>query len=811
MTTKAMWKTPLACIVFCLVLSVLSHKAHATHCTPIDLYFTKMTVTPTTVLPGQNVTISYTVYNSAGCSTASSFITRFFFSTDATIDANTDTSMGGDRTLSLSSRASSSGTVTLKVPLTAIPGTRYIGGFADATFKISEGNETNNGRGAAVTVVVTDPDLQVNSVVTPLSGNDVPQGGLLQSKVTLYNGGKAFTTDFKVDYYYCTGSTAATCSTTKLGTDTITKDFNIGETYTYTSTSLTLPATAATGTRYIRVVVDPDNQLKEYKEDNNDKFDSINVLPPRADVRIKTFSVTPVSVFSSIQFTVTYQLENIGSLPANEITFRLYFSKDTTINTSDTYLQHERTLSIPAGQSTQTFQAVITTPATLPIGPGYVGGFADYSNAVAESNENNNTANSPLTVTQTIDLQAIKIKPSAAVSVVGKQASFDYEIKNTGKGVLNSYKVGFYYSATSTITTSSTLLKVETLTLLPPGVTEFGSVTITLPSNITPGTGYVGMIIDPNNEISEVSKQNNSANTSAIFATDKDGDGYAHLPGCPSSVPDCDCDDNDKTINPKAAEICDGKDNDCDGKIEQNLTRSCYTGAAGTEKQSPCKTGTQTCANGSYGACVGEIIPKQEVCDKVDNDCNGQVDDGINCTPEPKPEPKPEPVIDTQDAGPGPERPNICTPACKSDEMCVNGQCVAMPPKEEENTPEETTTEETNNADGEPLTETKTESTTEPKPEPTPEPKKEASTGNDNKEPTKESKTTDATTQDQTTVVKDEQNNTEQVEGTEQSQTQDTPGDAGCGCTSTPSGPWSVVFLVLAVAFSMRRRTQRQP
>ena len=73
-------------------------------------------------------------------------------------------------------------------------------------------------------------------------------------------------------------------------------------------------------------------------------------------------------------------------------------------------------------------------------------------------------------------------------------------------------------------------------------------------------------------------------------------------------------------------EVCDNKDNDCDGKIDQALTQSCYTGAPITKKVGPCKGGTQTCGGGLWSACSGQVLPAAETCDNVDNDCDGKAD-----------------------------------------------------------------------------------------------------------------------------------------------------------------------------------------
>mgnify|MGYP001583591971 FL=1 len=58
-------------------------------------------------------------------------------------------------------------------------------------------------------------------------------------------------------------------------------------------------------------------------------------------------------------------------------------------------------------------------------------------------------------------------------------------------------------------------------------------------------------------------------------------------------------------------------------------TISCYTGATETKGVGICKAGIQTCTNGQWGACVGEVLPTAEICgDGKDNNCDGQVDEG---------------------------------------------------------------------------------------------------------------------------------------------------------------------------------------
>ncbi|MBU1382068.1 SUMF1/EgtB/PvdO family nonheme iron enzyme [Myxococcota bacterium] len=80
-------------------------------------------------------------------------------------------------------------------------------------------------------------------------------------------------------------------------------------------------------------------------------------------------------------------------------------------------------------------------------------------------------------------------------------------------------------------------------------------------------------------------------------------------------------------------ETCNNLDDDCDGQIDEGLTQSCYSGPSGTAGNGVCITGTQTCSAGNWGSCAGEVTPSPEVCNNADDDCNGLVDDmgSISC------------------------------------------------------------------------------------------------------------------------------------------------------------------------------------
>ena len=76
------------------------------------------------------------------------------------------------------------------------------------------------------------------------------------------------------------------------------------------------------------------------------------------------------------------------------------------------------------------------------------------------------------------------------------------------------------------------------------------------------------------------------------------------------------------------AEVCNGKDDDCDGQTDEDLMPAMCG-------QGECATVSSTCVAGVPSACM-PLPPKAEVCNGKDDDCNGSVDEGLvtNLTPD---------------------------------------------------------------------------------------------------------------------------------------------------------------------------------
>jgi hypothetical protein len=85
---------------------------------------------------------------------------------------------------------------------------------------------------------------------------------------------------------------------------------------------------------------------------------------------------------------------------------------------------------------------------------------------------------------------------------------------------------------------------------------------------------------------------------------------------------------------PADSEGCNGVDDDCDGEIDEDCdcndgdTQSCYAGPMGTQGIGLCAAGLQTCVDGAWGSCEGDVVPAAEGCDGLDNDCDMAADEG---------------------------------------------------------------------------------------------------------------------------------------------------------------------------------------
>ncbi len=100
----------------------------------------------------------------------------------------------------------------------------------------------------------------------------------------------------------------------------------------------------------------------------------------------------------------------------------------------------------------------------------------------------------------------------------------------------------------------------------------------------------------------------------------------------PTSV-GADCNDSDPAVKPGVNDRCDNMiDDNCDGTINESCACSAGDPDIMCDEPGACAAGSRSCdtALGEYGEC--SVSPIMEICNDQDDDCDGTVDNGFECS-----------------------------------------------------------------------------------------------------------------------------------------------------------------------------------
>jgi hypothetical protein len=240
--------------------------------------------------------------------------------------------------------------------------------------------------------------------------------------------------------------------------------------------------------------------------------------PPLPDLTVSSL-IVPIQGIAGQKIAVSTSVKNVGVGVSSPCKLGLYLSVDQTTTPwtdSRTVFLGSRnvpSLKLNVGSTANTTAAI---PPSVPAGSYYVVAVADSGGVVDESNKANNTLAKPITIyTATPDLVAISVS-SPLTAKLGESITISSSIKNQGYGTARNFYSGIYLSSTTVISPTDTLIGTLWVSSMTAGSKKTAAITVQIPDSLSAGTYYIGLIVDNENDVSELAKTNNTVTGNKI-------------------------------------------------------------------------------------------------------------------------------------------------------------------------------------------------------------------------------------------------------------------------------------------------------
>ena len=448
---------------------------------------------PTTASAGATISVTNTTKNQGGSAAAAS-TTRFYWSTNTTVDA-TDEVLGSRPVPLLTPGATDSSTTALTVPATASVGTYYVIAQSDADGALAEAVENNNHKATAA--IKVGADLIVTGLTVPANA---AAGATISVTETTKNQGAGDAAESATGFYLSTDN-ALSANDDFLGSRPV-GELAPNGTSTLVTT-LQIPGNKLPGSYYVIVTADWNNVVAETSETNNKASKVIRI---GGDLVVTALSAPTAAAANSV-ITLTDTVKNQGLATVAASVTGFYLSTNATFDESDRFLGNRAVGSL-APSATDSASTQVTIPPETPAGGYYLLAVADVNNTVVESLENNNTKYfNFLRIGPDLIVTAVTAPTSAAA---GTSITAGDTTKNQGAEAAPASVTSFYLSTNSGLDGSDVLLGQRPVSLLGPGLSETGSVSLAIPADKPAGNYFIIAKSDGADAVLEGAENNNT-------------------------------------------------------------------------------------------------------------------------------------------------------------------------------------------------------------------------------------------------------------------------------------------------------------
>ena len=470
----------------------------------VDLLVVNPSLNVNSIVSSNYVTLDFTVLNSGNIGITTYENCKFLLSTDTIFDPN-DILLSSSQTSSIPANYFNKSTVNLTIPSDTKNGLFYILIYNDPDFIVPEINESNNITYIKINVIAPSIDLNISNAKLNIS--EITSGSTIKCYNTIYNQGNSLSNYCQTNYYLSKDPYYSS-NDIELFNESIN---NVAESSFYNqNVLLTIPSITLSGNYYILVYTDFNNKNTETNENNNVYSIPLNIFSYLSDLVIKSNSVNsaqyvPIGSF----FSVNCAVKNQGNASSYLNNLGFYLSQDATYNPGDILLQNYPISIINKGDSVNITSSLMISPNTTS-GPYYIVFYIDNLQTETESNENNNTAYSTITlVPNLVDYEIINIDVKPNVINSGSYLNLFCTVINTGPLTSQTSKVGYYLSQDSKWDINDKLLSFSTVNPMAKNETNVLSSYPTIPLNTPNGKYYILFFADYLNSEMEVNENNN--------------------------------------------------------------------------------------------------------------------------------------------------------------------------------------------------------------------------------------------------------------------------------------------------------------